>query len=160
MSIIGIVAVDKHGAIGKNGQIPWHYSSDMRFFKEQTTGHACVMGYKTWCSLKRPLKDRLNIVLSRRSEIPSQENLILLRDEISVLSLVKYLKCNLFIIGGEQVYQAFLPHIDQWLVTEIPLTIEDADTFIPKNFLENFNLVKSHQLEEELKVGFYERVSK
>ncbi|HEX8130849.1 MAG TPA: dihydrofolate reductase, partial [Pyrinomonadaceae bacterium] len=65
MSIIGIVAVDRNGAIGKGGSIPWHYSADMKFFREQTTGHACVMGRRTWASLNRPLKGRLNVVLSR-----------------------------------------------------------------------------------------------
>ena len=55
MSIIGIVALDKNGAIGKGGQLPWHYPADLKFFKSQTTGHACVMGYRTWLTLKRPL---------------------------------------------------------------------------------------------------------
>nr|MBA3767976.1 dihydrofolate reductase [Acidobacteriota bacterium] len=47
MAIIGIVAVDRNGAIGKNGTLPWHYSADLRFFKQQTVGHACVMGWRT-----------------------------------------------------------------------------------------------------------------
>ncbi len=47
MAIIGIVAVDRRGAIGKGGALPWRYPADMRFFRQQTTGHACVMGHKT-----------------------------------------------------------------------------------------------------------------
>ena len=50
--IIGIVAVDRNGAIGKGGKLPWHYSADMKFFKETTTGNACVMGYNTWLTLE------------------------------------------------------------------------------------------------------------
>src|SRR5256885_5261545 len=117
MAIIGIVAVDRNGAIGKGGAIPWHYSADLKFFKQQTIGHACVMGLNTWRSLKRPLKERLNIVLSRSSDIEPQESVIVLRDVISVLSLKKYLDGDLFIIGGAQVYQAFLQEIDRWIVT-------------------------------------------
>ena len=67
--IIGIVAVDRNGAIGKGGKLPWHYSADMKFFKQTTMGNACVMGYNTWLTLKKPLPNRLNIVLSRKAEI-------------------------------------------------------------------------------------------
>ncbi len=158
MAIIGLVAVGKNGAIGRGGTLPWHYSSDLRFFKEQTTGHACVMGYRTWCALRKPLKNRLNIVLSRASEIAAQHDLILLRNKTDVLNLRPYLACDLFIIGGQQIYSAFLPDIDKWIVTEIPLVIEDADTFMPENYLDGFKVCEPRQLEENLVVKFYERV--
>ena len=158
MAIIGIVAVDRNGAIGKGGGLPWHYSADMKFFKQQTTGHACVMGRRTWLSIKKPLKDRLNIVLSRSSEIESQPSLILLRDKISVLALKPYLACDLYVIGGQQIFRAFLDEIDKWIVTEIPLAVEDADTFMPEVFLQGFKSFRSLQLEEGLRVNFYERI--
>ncbi len=158
MAIIGIVAVDRQGSIGRGGTVPWHFPSDMKFFREQTTGHACVMGYKTWLSLKKPLKNRLNIVMSRASEIEQQEGVILLRDRLSVLSLKTYLACDLFIIGGEQIYRMFLRDIEKWIVTEIPLTVEDADTLMPKDFLEGFEQQDSQTLEESLSVKFYGRV--
>ena len=157
MAIIGIVAVDRNGAIGKSGSIPWHYSADLKFFKRQTINNACVMGHRTWRSLKKPLPDRLNIVLSRSSEIEPEVGVLALRDTLSVLSLKNYLKCNLFIIGGAQIYKSFLEEIDRWIVTEIPLTVEDADTFIPENYLEGFKSYASEQLEENLKATFYER---
>ncbi len=157
MAIIGIVAVDRNGAIGKGGVLPWRFAVDLRFFREQTTGHACVMGYKTWLSLKKPLKERLNIVLSRSSEIAPQDGVLLLRDNLSVLSLKLYLACDLFIIGGEQIYRAFLPEIDNWIVTEVPLAVEDADTFMPEDYLKGFNAYESRELEENLVVKFYER---
>ena len=155
--IIGIVAVDRQGAIGKGGKLPWHYSADMKFFKQTTTGNACVMGYKTWLTLKKPLKDRLNIVLSRNSEIESQDSVVVLRDPNSILSLAQYLRCDLFVMGGEQVYRAFLPYIEKWIVTEVPLTVEGADTFVPKSYLEGFSKVDSEELEETLTVKIYER---
>jgi dihydrofolate reductase len=158
MSVIGIVAVDRNGAIGKGGRLPWHYSADMRFFKQQTMGHACVMGYRTWLSLKKPLKERLNIVLSRRSEVEPQPSVIVMKDTLSVLSLKDYLSCDLFVIGGEQVFRSFLPHIDKWIVTEIPLTIEGADTFMPEDYLQGFKSSGSQELEEDLRVTFYERI--
>jgi dihydrofolate reductase len=157
MAIIGIVAVDSNLAIGKGGTIPWHYSTDLRFFKQQTLGHACVMGYRTWLSLKKPLKERLNLVLSRSREIEPQPGVVLLRDKESVLSMKDYLKCDLYIIGGEQVYEAFASAIDRWVVTEVPVQAEGADTFMPQGFLYGFKAVDSTSLDDGLKVVFYER---
>ena len=157
MAVIGIVAVDQNGAIGKGGSVPWHYSADLKFFKQQTTGNACVMGYRTWLSLKKPLPNRLNIVLSRKSEIEEWESVIVLRDKTSVMSLKPYLSCDLFIIGGRQVYQTFHSEIERWIVTEVPLAVEDADTFMPEDYLQGFNPYDTRELEENLKVTFYER---
>lgn len=157
MAIIGIVAVDKQGAIGKNGALPWHYSADLKFFKSQTSGNVCLMGYRTWASLKRPLPNRLNIVLSRTREVDAQAGVILLRDASMALSLVPYLNCDLFIIGGAEVFKAFSVEIEKWIVTEVPLTVEGADTFMPKDFLEGFSAYESRQLDDELKATFYQR---
>src|SRR5919199_264712 len=115
MAIIGIVAVDRNGAIGRGGSIPWHYSADLKFFKQQTTGNVCVMGRRTWLSLKKPLPNRLNVVMTRSAEIEAQESVLLLRDRLSVLSLKPYLSCNLFIIGGREVYRTFQDDIERWV---------------------------------------------
>jgi dihydrofolate reductase len=155
--IIGIAAVSKNNAIGKRGKLPWHYSSDMKFFKETTTGHAVVMGRKTWLTLGKPLKNRLNIVLSRDSNIEPQESLVVFSDIESVLSLNKSLSTDLFVIGGAQIYQQFLPHIERWVITEVPLTVKNADAFMPEGYLEGFKSVGTTRLEEELNVVTYER---
>ena len=159
MAIIGIVAVDKNGAIGRGGSIPWHYSADLKFFKQQTLHHVCVMGHRTWLSLKKPLPERLNVVLSRRAEIVGQESVIVLRDKLSVLALRPYLSGDLFIIGGQQVYRTFSGEIEKWVVTEIPLAVEGADTFMPDDFLEGFEPYDSRALEGDLKATFYERAN-
>jgi dihydrofolate reductase len=155
--IIGIAAVDRKGAIGKGGKLPWHYSSDMKFFRETTTGHAVVMGRKTWVTLGKPLKNRLNIVLSRDPNIEPEESLLVLTDIDSVISLHNSLATDLFVIGGAQIYTAFLPHIEKWIITEVPLTISGADTFMPEGYLDGFKSAGSQSLDEELVVNFYER---
>ena len=157
MAIIGIVAVDRNGAIGKGGRLPWHYSADLKFFKEQTTGNACVMGYRTWLTLKKPLPNRLNVVLTRRADAEPRESVVWLRDKQSALSLYEYLKCDLYVIGGAQVFREFLDRIERWVVTEVPLTVEGADTFMPAGFLEGFRACDARQLGDDLKVTFYER---
>jgi dihydrofolate reductase len=157
MAIIGIVAVDRNGAIGKGGGLPWHYSADLRFFKEQTTGNACLMGYKTWLTLKRPLPGRLNVVLTRRAQAEPRESVVWLREKQSALSLAEYLKCDLYVIGGAQVFGAFVKEIVRWVVTEVPLAVEGADTFMPAGFLEGFRAEDTRRLEDDLKVTFYAR---
>ena len=155
--IIGIVAVDRQNAIGKGGKLPWHYSSDMKFFRETTTGHAVVMGRKTWLTLGKPLKNRLNIVLSRDSSIEPHESLLVLTDIDSVISLNNSLTTDLFVIGGAQIYSAFLPYIEKWIVTEVPLTVTGADTFMPESYLDGFKCVDSKPLDEGLVVKFYSK---
>ncbi|HSD46045.1 MAG TPA: dihydrofolate reductase [Pyrinomonadaceae bacterium] len=140
--IIGIAAVDRHNAIGKGGKLPWHYSADMKFFRETTTGHAVVMGRKTWLTIGKPLKNRLNIVLS---------------DIESVLSLNQSLTTDLFVIGGAQIYESFLPSIEKWIITEVPLTVKGADAFMPEGYLEGFKETDSQSLEEGLTVKYYAR---
>jgi dihydrofolate reductase len=157
MSVIGIVAIDQNLAIGKGGRLPWHYSADMKFFKETTIGNAVVMGRRTWVTLKAPLKDRQNLVLTRDPSFASQDSLTVMRDVESVRAYAAKQNCHLFVIGGARVYESFLPHIDRWIVTEVPLTVEGADTFMPVDFLDEFEMYEMRQLDEGLRVKFYER---
>ena len=155
MAIIGIVAVAKNFAIGKDGKLPWHYSSDLKFFKQTTTDHAVVMGFNTWKSIGKPLPNRLNIVLSGKSEIKAQPNVLLLRSQEEVIALTNYLKCDVFVIGGAKTYENFAAAIDEWIVTKIPVSVEDADTFMPTDFLKGFQLRKTKNTEDDLKINFF-----
>lgn len=160
MAIIGIVAVAQNLAIGKNGKLPWHYPADLKFFKETTLNSAIVMGFNTWQSIGKPLPKRLNIVLSRTQNLENQPNILLLRNVEEVLALSNYLKGNLFVIGGAETYKNFADKIEKWIVTEIPETIEDADAFMPPDFLKNFVLQSGKDLDNNLKIKIYEKLSK
>jgi dihydrofolate reductase len=129
----------------------------MKFFRETTTGHAVVMGRKTWLTLGKPLKNRLNIVLSRDPNIEPQESLLVLSDVDSVLSLNESLATDLFVIGGAQIYEAFLPRIERWIITEVPLKVTGADAFMPEGYLDGFKEKDLRKLEEGLTVRVYER---
>src|SRR5687768_17589244 len=91
MAIIGIVAIARNFAIGKDGKLPWHYSADLKFFKQTTVNNAIVMGFNTWKSIGKPLPKRLNIVLSRSQTIENQPEVLLLRGVEETLALSKYL---------------------------------------------------------------------
>ena len=157
MSIIGIVAVDRNLAIGKEGKLPWHYSSDLKFFKQTTIGNAVVMGSRTWQTLRKPLPQRMNLVLTTKADPAVVDSVTRLPTVGAVLTLAQTLTTDLFVIGGARVYEAFLPHIDRWIVTEIPLSVAGADTFVPRDFLDGFELYELRQLNEGLRVKFYER---
>jgi dihydrofolate reductase len=157
LMIIGIAAVDRQGAIGKDGKLPWHYSADMKFFRETTTGHAVVMGRKTWLTLDKPLKNRLNIVLSRDASLEPQESLLVFGDIESVLSLNESLTTDLFVIGGAQIYEAFQPRIERWIITEVPLNVKGADAFMPEGYRDGFKESDSKPIGDGLTVKFYER---
>lgn len=158
--IIGIIAIAGNRAIGRAGKLPWHYSADLKFFKRTTAGHAVVMGFNTWRSIGKPLPGRLNIVLSRSNFIDHQPNVLLLRSKEELLALAKYLSGDLFIIGGAQVYKNFADIIEEWIVTEIPESVEDADTFMRKDFLDGFELINTEELEDDLRVKFFKKVER
>jgi len=155
--IIGIVAISKNFAIGKDGKLPWHYSADLKFFKKTTTGHAIVMGWNTWESIGKPLPNRLNIVLTRKGEIEDHADVRVMRSKDEILDLAAILNTDVFIIGGSQTFEAFAEEIEKWFVTEVPITVEDADTFMPRNYLDNFELVDRIDLDEELSVNVFQR---
>lgn len=157
MKIIGIVAIAQNYAIGKDGKLPWHYSADLKFFKQTTSNHAVVMGYNTWESIGKPLPKRLNIVLSTSRNVENQPSVLLLRGVDEVFALSKYLNCDLFIIGGAKTYENFADAIDRWIVTEVPETIEDADTFMPRDFLSGFSSQETVKLEDNLDVNIFHR---
>jgi dihydrofolate reductase len=157
--VIAIVAIAENFAIGKEGKLPWHYSADLKFFKQTTVNNAVVMGFNTWRSLGRPLPNRLNIVVSRSRSIENQPGVLLLRSAEEVLALEKYLNCDLFIIGGAQTYKNFAGAIEKWIVTEIPESVENADAFMPEDFLDGFKLDETGILDGGLKVKFYEKIS-
>src|SRR5687768_11728932 len=118
--IIGIVAIAKNYAIGKDGKLPWHYPADLKFFKQTTTGHAVVMGLTTWKSIGKPLPNRLNIVLSRSAAIEETADVKLMRSVGEVLDLAATFDGDVFIIGGAKTFEAFAATIEKWIVTTVP----------------------------------------
>lgn len=155
--IIGIVAISKNLAIGRGGKLPWHYSADLKFFKETTMGGAVVMGSRTWGSIGRPLPGRLNIVLSRSGRVETPPQVMRLHSKEEVVELAKYLNRDVFIIGGAATYGEFADVINQWIVTEIPETIGDADAFMPRDFLDGFNETEKKELGDGLRVKIFQR---
>ena len=155
--IIGIVAISTNYAIGKDGKLPWHHSSDLKFFKETTTGNAVVMGSNTWRSIGKPLPNRLNIVLSRSRTLELPADVRKLSDVNEVVALSKDLDSDIYIIGGAKIFEAFADLIDKWIVTVVPDEVDDADTFIPENFLDRFEVEETKDLGDGLNLKILHR---
>ena len=155
--IIGIVAIAKNFAIGRDGKLPWHYSADLKFFKQTTTGHAIVMGWNTWESIGKPLPNRLNVVLTRKGRIDERTDLLVVPSKEAVLKLAESQGGDIFIIGGSQTFETFADEIEKWYVTEVPIDVEDADVFMPRDFLDGFEVQEQIDLGEGLRVKVFQR---
>ncbi len=128
MNIYIVVAIATNNAIGKNNQLLWHLPSDLKHFKEITSGHTVIMGRKTYESVGRPLPKRRNIVVTRQAiEIAGCEVVGSLQEAI------KMGKSNgdLYIIGGAEIYQQALPLTNFIYLTIVHQAFE-ADTFFPE----------------------------
>ena len=155
--IIGIVAISNNYAIGREGNLPWHYSADLKFFRETTSGNAVVMGGNTWRSIGKPLPNRVNIVLSRSGKVEIPSGVILLREKGGVRIFAKEYDRDVFVIGGAKTYSEVADEIDKWIVTFVPVEIEDADTYMPLDFLDGFAEIENRELEDGLIVKILHR---
>ena len=135
-----IVAVARNGVIGKDGELPWHVSEDLKHFKKTTNGHAIIMGRKTHDSIGRPLPKRRNIVVTRQSAavFPGCETANTLDEAIALARRTD--ECP-FIIGGASLYQEALPIATELHVTTIDEEVE-GDTYFPAD-LTDFEEVES-----------------
>ncbi|MDE6503305.1 MAG: dihydrofolate reductase [Muribaculaceae bacterium] len=124
-----IVAVTTDLAIGKNGDQLYYIKSDLRRFREFTTGHTIIMGRKTFDALpKGALPNRRNIVVSRQHglTLPGAEVTSSLDMAIALAG-----DDDIFIIGGAQIFKAAMPFAERIELTEILIERPDADTFFP-----------------------------
>ena len=131
--ISAIVAVDNNWGIGYNGDLLEHIPEDLKYFQALTTGHVVVMGRKTWDSLpKKPLKDRLNIVISSQPRGPLGEMAFSIpMEEAKVRVAMAGNDEEWFIIGGGSIYKEFLSICDRVYVTKIYKDHDNVDTYFP-----------------------------
>lgn len=127
-----IAAVDKNWAIGKNNQLLVRIPMDMKFFRETTTGKVVVMGRKTLESFPNglPLKDRTNIVLTRNANYDGKGAIVVHSLEELREELKKYKSEDIYVIGGEQIYNALVDECDVAHITKIDYAY-DADAYFP-----------------------------
>lgn len=139
-----VVAVDRNWAIGNKGQLLVKIPEDMQYFRNLTQGHVVIYGRKTMTTFPgaRPLEDRINIVLSKRGDV-SDRAIAASSVEEAITIANKYKSENVYIIGGESVYEQLMPYADTAYVTFIDYSY-DADAYFP-----NLDMLKEWEMVEE-----------
>lgn len=142
-----VVARDRNGAIGKGNEIPWYAPEDLQFFKRETLGGAIIMGRNTWDSLPfKPLKNRLNIVVSSR-ECGADLDCSSVQEAISAAYARGYRR--VYGIGGAGIYREMIEIADRMLITEVNLAVDGADTFFPCFEMSHWQVVGETPLRED-----------
>lgn len=126
-----IVAVAENGAIGANNALPWDLPRDMQHFREMTSGHAVIMGQRTYTSIGRPLPRRLNIVVSSSPGLSIDGCTVVGSPEQAIEVARAAGETEAFVIGGAKVYAQMLPLVDRVYFTRVHTAPTDADTFFP-----------------------------
>lgn len=136
MKVKIIVAVTENDAIGRNGELLFHYKEDLNNFKKLTSGNIVIMGRKTYESIGKPLPNRINIVLTRGVNSEDNTNVIYKKSLEEALQYAKDISNgrDLYIIGGGQLYKEALEKdvADEVILTRVKTKVENADTFFPK----------------------------
>ena len=154
-----IVAVDKNWAIGKDNKLLVSIPDDMKFFRETTSGKVVVMGRKTLESFPngKPLKNRVNIVLTRDPNYEVNDAIIVHSKEELDKELKKYNQDDIFVIGGESIYRMMLDDCKRAFVTYVDYAY-DADTYFPNlDELSDWKLVEESEEQTYYDIEFYFR---
>lgn len=127
-----IAAVDKNWAIGRNGNLLVKIPLDQQLFREMTKGKVIVLGRKTLETFPNalPLTGRINIILTRNKSFSIKGGICVNSLEQALEELQKYIKEDIFIVGGESIYKQFLPYCDVAHITKIDYAYQ-ADTYFP-----------------------------
>jgi dihydrofolate reductase len=142
-----IVAIAENYAIGKDNDLLWHISNDLKRFKTLTNGHVVVMGKRTYYSLPtRPLPNRTNLVITdvRGEQIDHCLMAYSIEEAIEKMDAEK----ENFIIGGGSIYRQFMPYAQKLYITRVHKDF-DADTFFPEISPDEWELTESLKVDDD-----------
>ena len=142
MTVSIIVAMAENGVIGRDMDLPWHISADLKRFKALTMGHHIVMGRKTFESIGRLLPVRTTVIVTRQSDYQVDGAVIV--NSLEAAQAAATDDSELFIIGGGQVYEIALPLADRLHVTRVHTEV-DGDTSFPAVDWDQWELVSAER---------------
>jgi dihydrofolate reductase len=126
-----IVAAGEDNAIGKDNDLIWHLSDDLKRFKSLTNGHCIIMGRKTFESFPKPLPNRTHIVITRQDQYTVPDGVIVVNNMQDALDAARKDK-QPFIIGGGEIYKQAMPFVDRIEITRVHHSFPEADTYFPE----------------------------
>lgn len=133
-----IVAMSENRVIGRGNALPWRLPDDLKHFKRITTGHAVVMGRKTYDSMGKPLANRRNIVITRQGGFRAEGVTVAHSVEEAIAQAGEG---EVFIIGGAEIYKAAMPFVTRMYVTLIGADME-GDTYFPEFSRSEWRLIE------------------
>lgn len=145
-----IVATSTNLVIGKDNNIPWNLPTDMKHFKDVTTGHKVIMGRKCWESIPekfRPLPKRKNYVLTRNTDYIAKGATVV-HDFGSIIERYKSSDEELFVIGGSDLYEEALQYADKLFLTQIYSNV-DGDTYLKGLSIKEWEIIDGSKILEE-----------
>ncbi|MBT4692088.1 MAG: dihydrofolate reductase [Planctomycetaceae bacterium] len=122
MALSIIVAISQNGVIGREMDLPWHISADLKRFKALTMGHHIVMGRKTYESIGRLLPGRTTVIITRQSDYQIPGAFVV--NSIERALTVAANDQETFIVGGSQIYNLALPLVDRLYITRVHADVE------------------------------------
>lgn len=131
------------GVIGKDGQLPWRLSADLRRFKTLTMGHALIMGRKTYVSLGQPLPGRTSVVITRQASLDLPAEVFVVHSLAEALQHIGN-DDSPYVIGGGEIFALALPMADRLHATWVEAPIE-GDTYFPPWNPDEWRLVAEEQ---------------
>lgn len=132
-----------HHVIGVDGTLPWHLPADMQYFKKLTTHQIILAGRTTYESFKRPLPNRLNVVLTSHSKDEFPPEVLVLNTLLEVLEFTKQFRDKeIIVVGGAKIFKEFMPYVDKLYRTVINADFA-GDTTMPEIDYNDFTLESS-----------------
>lgn len=146
-----IAAVAKNNIIGGDNKLLWHIPEDLKHFKDLTSNHTIIMGRKTFQSLPNVLPKRHHIVLTKdKNYIINSDSVTIVHNLKEIVDKYKTSKEEVFVIGGGEIYSAFLPYCKNLYLTKINKNFE-GDTYFPKIEPSQWKVTYSSELNKTLK---------
>lgn len=146
MTVSIVVAVSQNGVIGRDGELPWRLSGDLKRFKKLTTGHPLIMGRRTFDSIGRALPDRVSIVLTRNPErVATQERVMVATGWDQALQLAEqsdFDTSEVFVVGGAEIYRQAWDRANRLYRTIVHAHLDGDASLEPLN-LDDWVLAKS-----------------
>ena len=146
-----IAAVAKNNIIGGDNKLLWHIPEDLKHFKDITSNHTIIMGRKTFQSLPNVLPKRHHIVLTKdKNYIIDSDSVTIVHNLKEIVDKYKTSKEEVFVIGGGEIYSAFLPYCKNLYLTKINKNFE-GDTYFPKIEPSQWKVTYSSEVNKTLK---------
>ncbi|HEY3395718.1 MAG TPA: dihydrofolate reductase [Lacipirellulaceae bacterium] len=144
MRVSIIAAVAENGVIGRDGNLPWHLSADLRRFKQLTMGHTVIMGRRTWESIGRSLPGRRMVVVSRQPgyHVDAQGIEVAASLDDALKRAAALGDDEAFVIGGETLFKEALPRADRLYYTSVRANVS-GDVYFPDVEWSQWRLIES-----------------